>query len=90
MSVITTNAKDKSDLFRYESVDGYETGGLLYFRFEGREMVAVIRDRSEFDKHLARGTSLEGYLNTAVSDKAYGAALVIEKLIPEKPLPSKR
>ena len=69
-------------------VDGYETGCLLYFRFEGREMVAIIRDRAEFDKHLKLGTSLQSYANTLVTDEAYGAALAIEKLIPEKQLTS--
>ena len=64
---------------------GYETGGLVYFTFEGKEMVAVIRDRSEFDKHLKRGTSLQSYANTVVSDKAYGAALAIVDLIPKGP-----
>jgi hypothetical protein len=51
------------------------------------EMVAIIRDRAEFDKHLERGTSLHDYANTEVSDKAYGAALEIERLIPNKSLP---
>jgi hypothetical protein len=85
MAIIKPAGPDPS-LFRYAIQDGYEQGGLLYFRFEGREMVAIIRDRSEFDKHLKLGTQLQGYVNTLVSDKAYGAALEIEKLIPEKPV----
>jgi len=28
---------------------------MVYFRFEGKEMVAVIGDRSVFDKHRERG-----------------------------------
>ncbi|HXJ94946.1 MAG TPA: hypothetical protein VMT20_19060 [Terriglobia bacterium] len=64
---------------------GYEQGGLLYFTFEGQEMVAVVRERCEFDKHRERGTSLQAYCNTSVSDKAYGAALAIEELIPKEP-----
>jgi len=58
----------------------------LYFRFEGHEMVAIIRDRSEFEKHLKLGSPLQKYVNTLVSDTAYGAALEIEKLIPMKPV----
>jgi len=64
--------------------DGYEQGGLLYFHFENRLMVAVIRERSEFDKHRVEGTSLQGYIDTAVSSPVYGAALAIEALIEEK------
>lgn len=80
MSTTTRSA----ELFRYEIVDGYEQGGLLYFRFEGREMVAVIRERADFDQHLKRGTSLQGYCNSIVTPEAYGAAKEIEKLIPKK------
>ncbi len=64
---------------------GYEAGGLLYFTFEGQEMVAVVRERCEFDNHRKQGTSLQTYCNTLVSDRAYGAALAIEDLIPKEP-----
>jgi len=60
---------------------GYEQGGLLYFTFEGQEMVDVVRERCEFDMHREGGTSLQAYCNTRVSPKAYGAALAIEELI---------
>ena len=62
---------------------GYEQGGLVYFTFEDREMVAIVRDRAEFDKHRERGTALQAYCNSLVSDKAYGAALALEELIPK-------
>lgn len=78
--------RDQS-LLRYE-VDGYEQGGLLYFRVEGKEMVAVVRERKDFDKHRERGTSLQDYLNTEVGYSAYGATLELEKLVPLKPLPN--
>ena len=48
-------------------------------------MVAVVRERSEFDKHRTGGTALQTYCNTLVSDRAYGAALAIEELIPKEP-----
>ena len=64
---------------------GYEQGGLLYFTFEGREMVAVVRERSDFDRHRKRGTSLQAYCDSLVSDRVYGAALEIERLIPKEP-----
>jgi hypothetical protein len=67
------------------TLQGYEQGGLLYFTFEGQEMVAVVRERCEFDKHRAGGTSLQTYCNTLVSDRAYGAVLAIEQLIPKEP-----
>jgi len=66
-------------------VQGYEQGGLLYFTFEGQEMVAVVRERREFDKHRERGTSLQAYCNTPVSYSAHGAVLAIEELIPKEP-----
>lgn len=44
----------------------------------------MIRERSEFDKHVRQGTSLDRYINTLVSYEAYGAALAINELIPEK------
>jgi len=31
--------------------DGYETGNLLHFHFGDREMVAIVRDRSQFEAH---------------------------------------
>ena len=71
-------------LFRYEIQDGYEQGGLLYFRFEGKQMVAVIRERADFDRHRKSNRTLQEYCNSLVSDAAYGAALEIEKLIPER------
>src|SRR3989442_826888 len=40
---------------------GYEQGGLLYFTFEDTEMVAIVRDRAEFDKHRESGTALQAY-----------------------------
>jgi len=86
---MSTDKPNVKDLFRYEIADGYETGGLLYFRFEDKEMVAIIRDRAEFDKHLQDGITLQDYADTAVSWEAYGAALVLEELIPKKPLPSR-
>jgi len=67
-------------------LQGYEQGGLLYFTFEGREMVAVVRERSDFDRHRERGTSLQAYCNSLVSDRVYGATLEIEELIPKEPL----
>ena len=73
-------------LIKYEFQDGYETGGLLYFRFEGREMVAVIRERSQFDQHQQCGTSLQGYIDTNVSNEVYGAGLALDELIPVKKL----
>jgi len=79
---MSTDKPELRDLFRYGGA--YETGGLLYFQFEGKEMVAIIRDRTEFDSHLKRGTTLEKYVDAPVSWKAYGAALVLEELIPEK------
>jgi hypothetical protein len=66
-------------------VQGYEQGGLLYFTFEGQEMVAVVRERREFDKHRERGTPLQTYCNTPVSYRVWGAALAIEELIPKEP-----
>ena len=66
-------------------VQGYEQGGLVYFMFEGQEMVAIVRERSEFHKHRASGTPLQTYCNTCVSDRTYGAALAIEELIPKDP-----
>ena len=48
-------------------------------------MVAVVRERCEFDNHRKQGTSLQTYCNTLVSDRAYGAALAIEDLIPKEP-----
>ena len=78
---------DKS-LFRYEIVDGYDHGGLLYFRFDGKEMVAVVRERPDFDQHRHDGTPLPSYVNTEVGPSAYGASLALEQLIPEKALPT--
>jgi len=76
--------KRAEGLIKHELHDGYESGGLVYFRFKNREMVAVIRDRSQFDEHRERGTSLQDYIDTAVSHEAYGAGLAIDELIPEK------
>jgi hypothetical protein len=83
------NPPKEEDLFRYEDADGYETGGLVYFRFEGKEILAIIRDRSVFDKHLKDRSTLQSYANSLVSDEAYGAALLLEKMIPVEPLPSR-
>ena len=63
---------------------GYEQGGLLYFSFDGREMVAIVRDRAEFDSHRERGTSLQAYCDSLVSTGAYGAAPALEELIPKE------
>ena len=49
-------------------------------------MVAVVRERSDFDRHRERGTSLQAYCNSLVSDRVYGATLEIEELIPKEPL----
>jgi hypothetical protein len=87
-SLFPERPKNEADqaLFRYEFRDGYEQGGLLYFQFEGKEMVAIVRERKDLDKQLRNRVSLETYLNSLVSDSAYGAALELEKLIPSKPL----
>jgi hypothetical protein len=64
---------------------GYEQGGLLYFTFEDREMVAVVRERSEFDKQREHGRSLQAYCNSLVSARVYAAVLALEDLIPKEP-----
>jgi|GEM_PF-4559180 len=81
----TLNTPKQGLVIREDREDGYETGGLVYFHFEGKRMVAVIRDRSEFDKHLRLGTSLQSYADTLVSDEAYGAGLALRDLLPKKP-----
>ena len=87
---MSANREDAAGLFRYRLSDGYDQGGLLYFRFENREMVAVIRGRGDFEKQLESGTSLQDYVASPVYDQVFGAALGLEALIPEKSLPQAR
>lgn len=63
--------------------DGYEQGGLLYFRIKGKPCVAIIRERSSFDKHLKTGRSVLDYANSAVSPLALEAVNALEILIQE-------
>jgi hypothetical protein len=70
-------------LSRIEFQDGYEQGGLVYFRMNGKEMVLVLRERQEFDRALKNGTSLQDYCNSTLSHVAYDAARSIEALIPK-------
>jgi hypothetical protein len=78
------NPPKEEDLFRYEGDDGYESGGLIYFRFAGKELVALIRERSVFDKYRKDGSTLAEYANSDVSHEVYGAGLVLEKKIPKR------
>lgn len=72
-------------LSRIGSQDGYEQGGLVYFRMNGKEMVLVVRERRDFDKMLKDGTTLQQYCNSLVTPVAYDAAEAIVALIPEAP-----
>lgn len=68
-------------VLRHALVGAYERGGLLYFNFDGQEMVAVVRDRKSFDKHWKDGTTLKDYVQIDVGVKGYDAAKAIEALI---------
>ena len=76
------DAAREDALFRYEGPDGYEPGGLLLFRFDGKEMVAIIRERSVFEEHRKNGSTLAEYASSNVSQQVDGAGLVLEKKIP--------
>ena len=62
--------------------DGYEQGGLVYFTMDGKEMVLIVRERKDFDRHAREGKTLRGYANSIVSDPACEAAQALVKLIP--------
>lgn len=49
-----------SGLYRYEQLDTYESGAVLYFHFNGKQMVAVIRRQADCDKPICDGDSLDG------------------------------
>jgi hypothetical protein len=72
-------------LSRIELQDGYEQGGLVYFRMNGKEMVLIVRERRNFDKMREDGTTLQQYCNSLVTPVAYDAAVAIEALIREVP-----
>ncbi len=59
-------------------LDGYEQGGLVYFRMDGKEMVLIVREKKEFDRFLNAGKSLQEYANSIVTAPAYDAAKAIE------------
>jgi hypothetical protein len=62
--------------------DGYETGGLIYFTMNGKEMVLVVRERNVFHRYANGGKSLESYVSSVVSNLAYEAPVALEGLIP--------
>ena len=56
MSNIATDEK----LCRFAR-DTYEPQGVFYFHFKGKQMVAIVREQSEFDEPIGSGDSLDGY-----------------------------
>jgi hypothetical protein len=74
--------RKEDNLFRYEGADGYEPAGLIHFRFEGKEMVALIRERALFEEFRRKGSTLAEFANSDVSPQVYGAGVVLEKKIP--------
>ena len=56
---------------------------MLYFEFEGREMVLIVREWKDFDRCRKAGHSLQQYCDSPVSDSAYGAVLALKEMIPK-------
>ena len=69
-------------LSRIELQDGYEQGGPVYFRMNGKEMVLIVRERQDFDKMREDEKTLQQYCNSLVTSLTHDAAVAIEALIP--------
>jgi hypothetical protein len=85
MAGMATKRSLPRGLCRVELQDGYEQGGLVYFRMNGKEMVLIVRERRDFDKMREGGKTLQEYCSSRVSPVAYDAAKAIEMLIREVP-----
>jgi hypothetical protein len=48
----------------------------------GKEMVLVVRERRDFDRHARSGKTLQEYANSVVSDAAFQATYALAELIP--------
>lgn len=82
LAMPTVKATGKEGLVRSD-LDTYEIPGVLYFHFNGRQMVAIVREQAEFDRRIGDGDSLDGYANKCMPSRvAIEAATTLFELIP--------